>query len=143
MAEPIPLTLAVKECLTLAIGDMRQAAARLLDKQIDVHARRALETAISVCYARPWIASNQSGKLKDRWLPSVGADRNLHDMLLELRRSAYAHSDPAGGRKARLDDGIGEEWIPLRRDLLSSDRRSMRSAERAVHAGTRRRSPSR
>ena len=60
-----------QEQIALALSDMRQAAAaaRLLEKQVDVHARRALETAISTCYARPWIASNNGGKLKAKWRP--------------------------------------------------------------------------
>ena len=63
--------------LALASTDMRQAAAaaRLLPELHDFHARRALETAISVCYARPWIRSNRGGKLKDKWLPAAGPDR--------------------------------------------------------------------
>ena len=115
-----------QERLALALSDMRQAAAaaRLLDRQLDVHARRALETAISVCYARPWIDSNNSGKLKTKWLPNAGPDRDLHTRLLKLRRKTYAHTDPAGGRQAFAQRGpgnalgIGEQWIPLARSEL-------------------------
>ena len=66
----IPLT-PEQERLALAISDMQQAAAaaRLLDPVPDFHARRALETAISVCYARPWLPSNHGGKLKDSGFP--------------------------------------------------------------------------
>jgi hypothetical protein len=122
-------TTAEQERLALAASDMRQAAAAatLLDMQIDVHARRALETAISVCYARPWLDSNKSGKLKDKWRPAVGPDRDLHDRLLELRRNTYAHTDPDGGRKAVVSItepegfvGIGEEWRPLPRSDLEA-----------------------
>lgn len=51
--------------------------------------------------------------------PAAGPDRDLHNRLLELRRKAYAHTDPAGGRNglAQLGPGnvlgIGEEWMPL------------------------------
>jgi hypothetical protein len=73
-----------------------------------------------VCYTRPWLKSNRGGKLKDKWLPTTGADRDLHELLLELRHKTYAHTDPAGGRKAILDSGggVGEEWLPLRRELV-------------------------
>jgi hypothetical protein len=80
--------------LAFALGDMLQAApaARLLDRQTDVHAHRALATAVSVCYARPWLDSNLGGKLKAKWLPAAGADRDLHKRLLKLRRQTYAHT---------------------------------------------------
>ena len=111
--------------LALAILDMRQAeaAARLLGRQSDVHERRALETAIAVCYARPWLDGNKDGKLKSRWLPT-GTDLRLHELLIDLRMRTYAHNDPTGGRKsvATIEAGVvtstGEEWIPLpRKDL--------------------------
>jgi hypothetical protein len=112
--------------LALANIDMRQAeaAARLLDRQVDVHVRRALETAIAVCYARPWLESNRDGKLKKRWLPNGAEELRLHDLLMDLRKRTYAHNDPTGGRRslATLEAGVvtatGEEWIPLpRKDL--------------------------
>jgi hypothetical protein len=82
------------------------AAARILNRQDNLEARLALETAISVCYARPWIGSNRGGKLKEKkWLPRGGSDRELHDRLLKLRRQTYAHTDPAGGRKAFAQRG--------------------------------------
>jgi hypothetical protein len=122
LTESTPLTPDESHRLTLANSDMRQAAAaaRLLETQTDFHTRSALETAISVCYARPWLKSNQLGKLKDKWLPTTGADRDLHELLLDLRHKTYAHTDPAGGRKAILDSGggVGEERLPLRRDLV-------------------------
>jgi hypothetical protein len=119
----VPLT-GEQARLALALNDMQQAAAaaRLLDQQRDHHARRALETAISVCYARPWLPSNRSGKLKDTWRPVAGSDRDLHSRLLQLRRQTYAHTSPEGGRKPQVQVvsvghkktlAIGEQWIPL------------------------------
>jgi hypothetical protein len=107
-----------QERLALAINDMRQAAAaaRLLTQQTDLHERRALETAYSVCCARPWIDSNRGGRLKNKWRPAAGPDRELHKRLLDLRRKTYAHLDPAGGRKAFAQQGaeevlgIVEQW---------------------------------
>jgi hypothetical protein len=141
---PVPLT-AEQERLTLAVSDMLQAAAaaRLLSQRVDPHDRRALETAISVCYARPWLESNRSGRLKDKWLPAVGADRDLHKRLLELRHRTYAHSDPAGGRKASVQLGpegvrfIGEEWVPVSRADLTAiaelcDRQAQRFGQAVV-----------
>ena len=87
--------------------DMRQAAAaaRVLPELHDFNARPALETAISVCYARPWIPSNLGGKLKDKWLPAAGPDHDLHRRLVEPRRKTYAHTDPAGGRTVSAQRG--------------------------------------
>jgi hypothetical protein len=106
----IPLT-KEQELLVLAVGDMRQAgaAALLLEQRANFQERRALETAISVCYARPWLDSNRSGKLRKEWLPAAGPDRDLHRRLLELRRKTYAHTDPSGGRSASAQLGIENE----------------------------------
>jgi hypothetical protein len=114
--------------LAFALGDMLQAAAaaRLLDRQTDVHARRALATAVSVCYARRWLDSNLGGKLKAKWLPAAGAERDLHKRLLKLRRQTYAHTDPGGGRKPWVlpgpnnQLGVGESWTSLSRAELSA-----------------------
>lgn len=55
---------------------------------------RALATAIAVCYARPFSASNTGGRLGDRWIPRAGTpERELHDWLLEERKTRYAHTD--------------------------------------------------
>jgi hypothetical protein len=104
--------------LVLAFYDMRQAAAaaRLLDQHSPVaHARRALETAMSVCYARSWKSNT---KLRKEWLPAVGPDRDLHHRLLELRTKTHAHNDPAGGRTGSVQVGLDgtvaivEQWTP-------------------------------
>ena len=124
--------------LALAVLDMRQAeaAARLLERQVDVHVRRALETAVAVCYARPWLDSNKDGKLKSRWRPT-GDDVRLHELLIGLRMRTYAHNDPLGGRKplATIEAGVvtstGEEWIPLpRKDLVPIAKLCAKQAER-------------
>lgn len=129
MSDAIPLRLTPEqERLALALSDMRQAAAaaRLADQQLEHHARLALDTAISVSYARPWIDSNRAGKLKSKWLPPTGPDRDLHERLLNLRHKSYAHTDPASCRHALAHLGpgkvlgIGEQWVPLKRDELSA-----------------------
>jgi hypothetical protein len=117
-----------QERLVLAMYDMRQAAAAalILEQQADFPARRAIETAISVCYARPFIDSNQGGKLKKKWLPADGPDRELHNRLVKLRHKTYAHTDPAGGRKAFAELGhegvlgIGEQLNLLPREEASA-----------------------
>jgi hypothetical protein len=115
----LPLTLD-QERLVLAILDMGQAAAaaRILDQQRDLQARRAIETAISVCYARPWLYSKGRGKLKKKWRPPNGPERDLHKRLLELRHITYAHTDVTGGREPFVQRGsealaIGEKWKSL------------------------------
>ena len=79
---------------------------------MDVHARRAFETAVSVCYARPWIDSNQGGTLKRKRLPGGWPNRDLHHRLLKLRRKTYAHTDTAGGRKPLAHEGPVFELLP-------------------------------
>jgi hypothetical protein len=102
------------ELLGLARSDMLQAgaAARLVRRQMPIHARLALETAVAVCYARPW-GNNNVGRLHEKWLPEADADRKLHARLLMLRDKRYAHTDPEGGREAlaQADGAVGEQWI--------------------------------
>lgn len=63
------------ELLALASVDMRQAAAaaRLLQTTLgtDVNAARALETAIAVCYWRPFSEQNRTGTLGKKPAQSV------------------------------------------------------------------------
>ena len=62
------------QLLVLASADMKQAAAaaRQLQRTFDIHTSRALETAIAVCYWRPF-SNNCLGTLEDRWLPMLAA----------------------------------------------------------------------
>lgn len=116
--------------LALASADMAQAAAaaELLMGNVDAgdaSIARALETAISVCYARPWLSSNNWGRLKKAWLPDDNGERDLHNQLVDLRKQTYAHNDTAGGRAPSATFsapdvlyGVGEAWRPLDRLVL-------------------------
>jgi hypothetical protein len=118
--------------LYLAASDMEQAiaAAEALDAESEnLELMRALETAIAACYARPFTKGSMVDRLKaSKWV-SAGADRQLHDALMELRNQVYAHTDVSSGRKASteqvtLSDGtvtttysegwwaFPREWIP-------------------------------
>lgn len=110
--------------LALAAWDMRQtaAAAKLLQAvRDDILAVRALETAIAVCYWRPFNKSNNTGTLRDRWRPRDEEGRRIHALLKRLRNELYAHTDPPGGRRPTVtmfvdtagrvaNFAVGETW---------------------------------
>jgi hypothetical protein len=82
--------------LLLAAQDMNDcsaAAAELLTRIAPSSLARALETAIVVCYARPWGRSNRIGALEARWGPETPEDLALHEELIRLRDKVYAHTD--------------------------------------------------
>jgi hypothetical protein len=84
------------QILILAANDMDEviAACDALEQEEPTHLGGALETAIAVCYARPFSSSNAVGHLGRGYWPRVGSDkRELHDWLVEQRRRRYAHSD--------------------------------------------------
>jgi hypothetical protein len=58
----------------------------------------ALETAVVVCYWRPFSKSNTAGCLED----SDALDPILHAELKTLRDEAHAHIDSASGRTAGI-----------------------------------------
>jgi hypothetical protein len=65
-------------------------------------ARRALHTAMCVSYGRPF--SNNKGGVgsldKVKWAPQDPTLRSHHEELLELRRTAWAHTDADAGHRA-------------------------------------------
>jgi hypothetical protein len=112
-----------------AESDMYQAsaAARLLLQQgpDEVHAARALETAMVVCYARPFGRNDGIGTLPDKYAPQDERGRAMHDVLLLLRRKVYAHTDAESGRSLTGTIGLGsgrdrygERWFSINRDAL-------------------------
>jgi hypothetical protein len=127
--------------LALAAQDMREAAAAgrslaamiedLEHRGYDSHAGRALQTAIAVCYARPFAETNRLGTLRKKWRPEDPVGRDVHEALCEMRNRVYAHTDPDGGRRvwASFDvsetgevEGVsvGVAWNPIRdTDLLT------------------------
>jgi hypothetical protein len=114
-----------------AESDMYQAsaAARLLLLQgpDDVHAARALETAMVICYARPFGRNNGIGPLPVKYAPQDERGRAMHDVLLMLRSKAYAHTDAESGREitnitgmggGKARDRYGERWFSINRDAI-------------------------
>jgi hypothetical protein len=88
--------------LVLAAADVEQAAAAALalDSETDnVPLIRALETAVAVCYARPFTSGDLVGRLDPvKWKPDLGIDW-LHFALIDLRMRVYAHTDVDSGRE--------------------------------------------
>jgi len=115
----------------LAESDMEQvgaAAVALQDAGWGALAR-ALETAVAVCYARPFTRGTNLSRTK--WAPREPDARRLHFRLLDLRRKLYAHTDPDTDARRIVDFGTilrddeavssrmyGEQYRELRRDLL-------------------------
>jgi len=89
----------------LAESDMEQAAAAATSLQ-RVHwsgLRRALETAVAVCYARPFTEGTDLDRKK--WAPRERSANELHWSLIELRNTLYAHTEPDTGRREIIDLG--------------------------------------
>jgi hypothetical protein len=111
----------------LAQNDLRQviaAATALKDEHLNGDLCRALETAIVVCYARPFSKSNAIGPIGDRFVPPEL--RGLHKGLIRARDKVYAHTDLTDARDV-VDVGAllaldvpayAEEWRPLDREGL-------------------------
>jgi hypothetical protein len=111
----------------LAQADMRQvmAAVEALSKEHqNGYLCRALETAIVVCYARPFGSKNKVGPIGKKWAPLKSFPK-LHAELLRLRDKVYAHTDKTEARQV-VDAGkmIGAEsawtegWHAIRREAL-------------------------
>jgi hypothetical protein len=97
-AEPAPL-LRQQRALLLGASDMRQAAtaALALEHESDVNLARALETAMMVCFMRPFTKSDLQVPLK--FFPT-GADREHLENIKARRDKIYAHTDDESGRWA-------------------------------------------
>jgi hypothetical protein len=89
-----------QRALLLAASDMRQAAAaaRALEHEADADLARALETAMMVCFMRPFTKSDL--QVPKRFFPT-GEDRDHLENIKAHRDMVYAHSDDEGGRWAR------------------------------------------
>ena len=88
----------------LAASDMRQAAAaagHLSSEHLNGDLCRALETAIVICYSRPFAGGNKAGTLGAEWAPPAPELVPLHDLLLGARDKVYAHNDRTGARGIR------------------------------------------
>jgi len=112
----------------LAQSDMRQvlaAAQALHAERHNGYLCRALETAIVVCYARPFGKRNKVGPIHENWPPLTQFPK-LHAELLSLRDKVYAHTDETEARQV-VDVGemlgsdeksFTEGWSAIRRDAL-------------------------
>jgi len=72
--------------------------------------RSTLETGMFVIYARPFTSGLQMFSSARRL---TSEQRDLHDQILELRHSVYAHSDDSPWREA-LDNPLGDflvSWL--------------------------------
>lgn len=114
--------------LVFAQSDMAQAAVAaeyLLQEHVNGDLCRALETAIVVCYARPFAGGNNAGILGEDWYPIDPAHRAMHDKLRDLRDQVFAHNDITdkrgivdAGAMLGLPGSFAEEWMPLNREAL-------------------------
>ena len=122
------------------MNQVAAAAAALQGERLNGDLCRALETAIAVCYSRPYGGSNRVGVLGNEWLPEDPGDLAVHARLLELRDQVYAHTDRTDARDITdvFGDGFyAEEWRPLRRSA-ASHHQPRGAAAGAVPAGSRR-----
>jgi hypothetical protein len=125
--------------LLLAASDMEQTieAARAIQREGEQDATgqepnvelvRALETAIAVCYWRPFTNSSIGQLDPEGDGPAEATGRELHRTLKRMRDKAYAHTDTASGRDASVkehttDSGISglvftEGWWAFPREWL-------------------------
>ena len=89
--------------LLLGSGDMAQAAAAaeaLQQTESSEPLARALETAMAVCYMRPFTRSTLWSL--EELAPTEGAAGVVHADLKKLRNLVYAHTDRRGGRQAEF-----------------------------------------
>lgn len=96
----------------LARGDMLQVIAAveaLNGEEVNGYLCRALETAIVVCYARPFGSRNAVGPLSTHWPPISDDFPELHAELMRLRDQVYAHTDKTEARQV-VDVS---EWLGL------------------------------
>jgi hypothetical protein len=122
------------QILMLAAHDMDEviaACAALEGEEAPGPLSQALATAIAVCYARPFSAANTIGRLGGRWTPRLGTpERELHDWLLEERKTRYAHTDreakrlvlhrhdPQAGPDELAFDALAVVSLPFPRERL-------------------------
>ena len=107
--------------------DQAAAAARALQNESEYLLARALETAIAVCYMRPFTQSSLM-TLPAELLPEGEPDGRYHTELERLRHKVYAHTDKAGGRAASINVetvangaltlAYRDAWLPLERAAI-------------------------
>jgi hypothetical protein len=119
-----------RRALQFGVSDLDQAraAAQMLQNTSDLALARALETAIVVCFMRPF--TNRDVRLPEGWLPPAedqSDDALAFRALDALRDKVYAHTDRDSGREAgpiTVEEGEivnirwQEEWLPFPRERL-------------------------
>jgi hypothetical protein len=130
----------LEQALLLAVSDMEQAiaAAQALTVETDGRRARVLETAIAVCYMRPF-TRRRPVRLPDEYVPSAPLDAQGH---AELKRFATRSTPtPTGGRPARIRGGRVKRRRRrehrILRGLASPSERSPPNADSALPAATR------
>src|SRR5262249_33980113 len=95
------------------------------DRSANGDLRRAFETAIAVCYGRPFASGNRAGSLGRRWQPTTADGRIVHEKLLDLRNQVFAHNDETdlrgvvdAGALVGLRSRWAEEWVPLNPEAM-------------------------
>jgi hypothetical protein len=132
------------QALGLAWVDMGHALAALgalEEEPEDENLKRALETGLAVCYARAFTRSKGLPRLDPQYRPRDAGHALLHDELIALRHTVYAHTDSSGGRSVEVvigeteisetPDGthihipaeLSEQWTSLSLEKLPAYRR--------------------
>jgi hypothetical protein len=120
-----------KRVLLLAVGDMDQVieAAQAIQRTEErdpenMELVRALETAVAVCYWRPFTNSSIGRLDPEADAPEDDDLRELHWELKTVRDKVYAHTDEEAGREVNVREMGGgshvitETWDPLPSDWL-------------------------
>jgi hypothetical protein len=76
-----------------------------------------IEAGLFTIYARPYTPDNKRRVLSEDWLPADPRDRKLHDRMIELRDTIYAHTDRDSPR--RVEDVFGEHSYAESRPMLN------------------------
>jgi hypothetical protein len=82
---------------------------------------QVLETGIVTMYARHFTGN---ARLGDSWLPPAGPARDLHNRIMNLRKTVYAHADWTGSRTIvdtnAMLGGTGPPILAEQRSSLSA-----------------------
>ena len=91
----------------------------------------AYTTAFVVAYGRPFTESRSWPKIPTRLLRLTQDERALHDRLLELRNTVYAHSD-VGARNLRKLTMLGEPFTIQRAPSMHLELRELQFARAMI-----------
>ena len=101
----------------------RSSANELEADEVGPHTQvsQVLETGIVTMYARHFAGN---ARLGDSWLPPAGPARDLHNRIMNLRRTVYAHADWTGSRTIvdtnAMLGGTGPPILAEQRSSLSA-----------------------